>query len=253
MAGSKPTIIVIANQKGGVAKTTTASALYDGLKARWGLDACAVDLDTQANLTSLYAGREELGDAYALVHGRAARRAFYGASDSLAAIAAELQSGLPPTALADAVADRCGGRDAVIIDTPPAKDALNLLALMAADRVVIPTSADRFGIEGVVGELAFIREVFELRGMEPSAGRVGVLVTNWRKTTRAHRTAAEDMDAELPSAGIHMFGTRIRQDTRIVNAQNERTPLLEVGMLRRGAVNDYAIFIDELAAWLGLG
>lgn len=247
----KPTVIVVANQKGGVAKTTTVSALHDGLEARCGLDVACIDLDTQGNLTSLYSAREAMADAYGLLHGAADRSGFYAASDMLARIASEIQANLAPNALADGIAACCEGRDAVLVDTPPAKDALNLLALMAADRVIVPTSADRFGIEGIAGELAFVREVFALRGIEADAGRVGVLVTNWRRSTKAHRSVADDIAAQLPGAGVHVFSTRIRQDTRIVGAQIERTPLFEVGMLRRGAVHDYGDLVDEVARWIG--
>lgn len=163
-----PRTIQIANQKGGVAKTTTAITLAHGL-ARRGYRVCLVDLDAQGN-ASIGLGRQPSPGLSRLLGGRATlAEVLVEARPDLWLLpgdttTAELKNELAGRAfrekiLARALADLT--TDFVILDTGPSRDLLHTMAAMAADEVIIPAALDHLALVGVAQQLDSLGEVRE--------------------------------------------------------------------------------------------
>jgi chromosome partitioning protein len=181
-------VIAIANQKGGVGKTTTAASV-SVLLARRGGRVLAVDVDPQRTLTrqlgvtgnvlslvDVLAGRTGAGDAIV--------RDVFGlsllpAGRDLAGIERALVGELGRERyLADALANVRAGYDSIVIDCPPNLGLLTVNALMSADLVLAPVSADdEASVQGLRELQATIGKLERLRGDQPALLPV---LTRWQ-------------------------------------------------------------------------
>jgi len=180
--------IVIANNKGGVGKTTVASqiAFYLG---RAGYSVIAVDLDGQRNLTSAMGGARVVGNALQMLEGGGAPSF---SVDPGAVVLIEGDRDVPvssdDTVLQSTVAtlDGLEGADFCIVDTPPTFSALVYGALLTADFMLSPIELKRFSLDGVEGVLkAFVQvqeinEGIQFLGLLPS--RFDAVKKNERET-----------------------------------------------------------------------
>ena len=187
-----PRTIAIANQKGGVAKTTTAVSLAHGL-ARRGFTVCLVDLDAQGNasvalgqkpspgLSRLLSGRATLADV--LIEARPDLWLLPGDTTT-----AELKNELAGRAFRERILARALAglsTDFVILDTGPSRDIMHTMAHMTADEVIIPTALDHLALVGVAQQLDSLGEVRENgHPLEVTA----ILPTFWDSTTRESAT-----------------------------------------------------------------
>lgn len=200
----------MANQKGGVAKTTTVHSLGIALAER-SMRVLLVDLDPQACLTySLGVDAEELGHSLhdVLVHNRAAKDVLAKVGDvhllpsSIDLAGAEIYL-LSKTgreyALARALAPIRDDYDVVLIDCPPSLGILTIDGLTAADEVIIPLQCETLSARGVSQLLETIQDV---RGYtNPNLGVAGVVVTMYDPRTRLAqsvlRSVQEDHHLEV--------------------------------------------------------
>lgn len=161
-----PRTIAIANQKGGVGKTTTACTLAHGL-ARRGYTVCLVDLDAQGN-ASVALGRQPSPGLSRLLRGQAdlatvlveARPELWLLPGDTST--ADLKNELAGRAFRERILARALAgltTDFVILDTGPSRDLLHTMAAMASDEMIIPAALDHLALVGVAQQLDSLGEV----------------------------------------------------------------------------------------------
>lgn len=243
-------IIAVANQKGGIGKTTTSVALASGLR-RLGKSTLIVDLDPQANATDNYRAEiDGVGTSYdLLISGDtdciqttdmgdiiAGDPALKDASKLLDGVSAayRLKKGLESIAL---------NYDYVILDTPPALSVLLTNALTAADTLIIPLTSDRFGLQGLVQLHETIRDIREFTN--PGLRIAGLLLVKYRRSTTLARAVDESLPEYAELFGTKIFETKIRESIDARKAQAARHGLFEFAPTCTTA-RDYENFITEL-------
>lgn len=244
--------IAVINQKGGVAKSTTAqvigSLLADGARV------LLVDSDAQGNLTySLGVDSAQGGGSlYEVLTGaanvddcirRVGRLGLICASPSLSAADLSLQETGKEYRLKEALASVATRWDFCIIDTPPSLGILTINALTAADGVVIPAQADAFsllGISQVRDTIATVRKY-----CNPALRVYGILLTRFQERTIISRNVRDYLNTLTESAGLRVFAAHVRECTAVKEAQVKRTLLTDYAPACN-AVKDYETFLKEL-------
>ncbi len=245
-------IYAVINQKGGVGKTTTASALIAGLAQR-GRKCLAIDTDPQCNLTSL-AGitQQEQGtilgvlmketDAASAVK-TAEKYSIIPASPALSGADAFIVSTGREYRLKEAVQAISGQFDDVVIDTPPTLGILTINALTACDQVIIPAQADLFSLQGIEQLFTTIEPVKKY--CNPHLEVAGILLTRFNSRTILSKEIAELASQIANRNGTRLFAAKIREATSIKEAQILRRNIFDYAPNAKVA-EDYNNFIDEL-------
>jgi len=247
-------VYAVANQKGGVGKTTTAVNLAACLAAS-GRQVLLVDLDPQCNATvALGFDRDSSPSSYECLCGEtsvavAARPAgpdnlwIVPASRDLAGAAVELPrvEGFERRLL-----ERLGPvreRFAVaLLDCPPSLGPVTVNALAAADRVIVPVQAEYLALEGLVQFLDTLDLV--RRELNPSLVLTGVLITMHDERTRLARDVESELRQHLPE---HVFDTVIPRSVRVAEAPSYGVPVIDHAPGSR-ATAAYRALAGELAA-----
>lgn len=244
-------IICIANQKGGVGKSTTAHALGAGLHGK-GKTVLLVDLDPQGNITYTAQAQEGGPTAYEVMTGRSdaveaiiKTPAFdlIPASRGLARMDLELNKTGKEYRLNEALEPIRKRYDYVIIDTPPALGILTVNALTASDRMIIPTQADSYSLQGI-GQLMETVEAVR-RYTNKGLKLFGILLVRYSKRTILSRDMAEVIEATAAKVGTFVYEATIRECVALKEAQAKRTDIYSYAP-RSNATSDYLAFVDEL-------
>jgi chromosome partitioning protein len=257
-------IIAIANQKGGVGKTTTAINLGAALAALR-FSVVLIDLDPQGNAsTGLGLGRGQRGDgAYGLISGQRGYRAvvrrtsvpglaLIPAEPSLAGaeielVATEQRTHHLRTALAPAIA-ASEAADFILIDCPPSLNLLSLNAMVAAHAVLVPLQAEFLALEGltqVTGTIDTLR-----KSLNPDLVLHGILLTMMDRRNNL---------CELVEADVRgFFGTRaydcvIPRNVRVSEAPSHGMPVLIYDPKSAGAAAYTALATEFLLREADLG
>jgi chromosome partitioning protein len=245
-------VYAIANQKGGVGKTTTAVNLAACIAAG-GSQTLLVDLDPQCNATvALGGGREMHPSSYDCLTGEvsvaeAARPAgpdnlwLVPANRDLAGAAVEL----PRLERSEGrLRDRLGPlreRFAVtLLDCPPSLGPVSVNALVAADRVIVPVQAEYLALEGLVQFLETLGTI--RRDLNPALDVSGVLITMHDERTRLAQDVEHDLRDHFPEM---VFDTVIPRSVRVAEAPSYGLPVTEHAPSSRGS-DAYRALAEEI-------
>ncbi|OFW49642.1 MAG: hypothetical protein A3G77_16380 [Acidobacteria bacterium RIFCSPLOWO2_12_FULL_68_19] len=249
-------VLAIANQKGGVGKTTTVINLATSL-ALDGFRVLAVDIDPQGNLTSglgLRGRRADAGTIYeALLAEAAPERCLLAtqvenlslipADRNLTGAEIELVSAPSREYRLRRLIDPLRGRfDCIFIDCPPSLGLLTLNALVAADAVLIPLHCEYFALEGLADLVGTMRRVRS--GLNPTLDIEGVLLTMYDERTNLGQLVARDVREFFKEK---VFNTVIPRNVRLGEAPSHGIPAVLYDAKSRGAAAYVALAKEMLA------
>jgi len=225
-------VIALANQKGGVAKTTSTLNLAVAF-AEEGNKVLAIDLDPQGNLTmsqGLNPDTIERSMYDVLVHRLPIEQIIHDGEIDLAVASIDLAGAeLALSAmigrersLEKALQPVLDRYDFVVIDTPPSLGLLTINALVASSGVIVPVQCEYLSLRGLVqleNTLSMIRE-----NLNPEVGIEGILATMYDSRTLHSREALEILEENF---GDLVFKTRIRKTIRYAEAPVKGTSVLK--------------------------
>lgn len=225
-------VISFANQKGGVAKTTTTLNLGVAF-AEQGLKVLLIDLDPQGNLTmsqGLNPDAIERSMFDVLVHRLSIQEVIHRTEVDLAVSSIDLAGAElalssmigRERALEKALVEVKDNYDYVLIDTPPSLGLLTINALVASHGVIVPVQCEYLSLRGLVqleNTLSMIRE-----NLNPSVEIEGILPTMYDSRTLHSREAVEILQENF---GELVFDTKIRKTVRYAEAPVKGTSVLK--------------------------
>ncbi|MDZ7714324.1 MAG: ParA family protein [Rhodovibrio sp.] len=241
--GKRARVFAIANQKGGVGKTTTAINLGTALAA-CDLKVLVVDLDPQGNASTgfgLTRGDRKRNIYKPLIEGGEVKGcvvpthvpglSLVPSAVDLSGAEVELaQAEERETRLRSALAPLIGDYDYILVDCPPALGFLTLNAFTAADSVLVPLQAEFYALEGLSHLMRTIERV--RRAFNPNLEIQGVVLTMYDKRNNLCDMVANDVREYL---GDVVYDTVIPRNVRISEAPSHGKPVLLYDMKSTGA------------------
>jgi chromosome partitioning protein len=240
------TVFTIANQKGGVGKTTTAINLAAALAERK-VHTLVVDLDPQANATSALGVEKQEGKSlYRPLHGEGSafemltptawpHLALIPSEEDLAAIEIELAQQPNYLLRLRTVLEpirNSGGYRVIIIDCPPALGLLSMNALAAADHLLIALQCEYMALEGL-GQILKVVDRLKTAGVNPTLDVGGIVMTMFDSRTNLAKQVVDEVKQHLPDK---IFDTVIPRTVRLSEAPSFGQPIFAYDPNSVGAV-----------------
>ncbi len=247
------TIFVVANQKGGIGKSTTATNMAGilGKKAKTLL----IDADPQGNSTSTYEAKiddvatlyDVMIDSDKLPLSEAIQHTDNGdivASDPLLVKAEKMLDGDVEGfyRLKDAL-DELEGYEYIVIDTAPSLNIILYNCLIAADKVIIPVTADAYSMQGIQQLYDTIMAV--KRRQNRNLKIEGLLLVRYSGRSNLEKELREDIQKSASQMGTKLFDTVIRECVKTKEAQEQRRLLIDYAP-KCNTCLDYIDLVEEI-------
>lgn len=251
--------IVLTNQKGGVAKSTTAYALATGLHNK-GFSVLIVDADPQSNLTYMAGMDEAQTTFYDVLKGKST------VTDALQTIKKGLDVltiGLTGTAadmelasrtareymISEALQSVADNYNFCVIDTAPTLGLLTLNALTAADYAIVPMNLEILSLQGLEQLSGFIENVrkYTNNGLKVS----GLLLTRYNERLNLTQALKGNVENAAEAVKTVVYDTKIRESVAVKEAQLLRGDIYTEAP-KATATIDYKKFVDEFLKREGL-
>lgn len=251
--------IALANQKGGVGKTTTAVNLAWAASLR-GMKVLVLDLDPQGNASTALAINhwgDIIGTYEAITQQVSPAEAIYAhktnpnifcmpATLNLAGAEIELTTRMNREFVVHQVLEHPDvvemDFDYIFIDCPPSLGLLTINALTAANEIVIPIQCEFYALEGVTQLMHNVKEI--RKNLNPNLGITGVLMTMFMKQTNLSQDVVDDVREAFPEA---VFDTVIPRNVRVSEAPSNSQTVIDYDPGSAGAAA-YLAVMNELAA-----
>ena len=244
---------VVANQKGGIGKTTTATTLA-GILGKKG-KTLLIDADPQGNSSATYQAQIEnqatlydvMVDSDMLPLEDAVQHMPNGdivASDPLLGKAEKMLDGDVEGLyrLKDAI-EELGGYDYIVIDTAPSLNVILYNCLIAADEVIIPVMADAYSMQGLQQLCSTIKAV--QRRQNPSLRIAGLLLVKFSGRSNLEKNVQQELQQQAEKLGTKVFQTAIRECVKTKEAQKAKQLLVDYAP-NCTSMQDYQAFVKEL-------
>jgi chromosome partitioning protein len=265
------TVLTIANNKGGVAKTTTALNLAFALAEKQQQRVLLVDMEGQSSLTKAFADGAPLDHTLLnhftrqqplveIVRPTAFERIWLLPADERLFLYEPRAERRPETELAFVeaihsrllVAPDAKPFDWIIIDTPPTQYFLTRLAIAASHYVLLPATSETQAVYGANRALATTTTMRALTG--DGVQVIGGVVTRWRKNVPAEQSLVGLIDI-LKRNGTNLLATRIREDLHIEKAHQKvyggkLSNLFHLGQQQGPAAEDYENLMKEVLTYV---
>ena len=246
-------VFVVANQKGGIGKTTTATNLAGILSKR--AKTLLIDADPQGNSSSTYQAQikdvatlyDVMIDSDKLPIDEAIQHLENGdivASDPLLSKAEKMLDGDVEGfyRLKDAI-DELDGYEYVVIDTAPSLNVIMYNCLIAADEVIIPLTADAYARQGIS---QLYDTIMAVKRRQNSALKIaGLLLVKYAGRSNLERTTREEISGQAKEMGTTLFDTAIRECVKTKEAQEKKKLLIDYAP-KCNTMIDYMEFVEEL-------
>ncbi|WP_108258143.1 ParA family protein [Mangrovicoccus ximenensis] len=260
---TKPRIMAVANQKGGVGKTTTTINLAAAL-ARLGQNVLIVDLDPQGNASTglgIDPDRRAMSTYDLLIEGKSASEIVVPtevqgvliapattdlSSADIELVANERRSFLLKDGLSDPAIDRFE-LDYILIDCPPSLNLLTVNAMVAADSILIPLQSEFFALEGLSQLMLTIREIRQ--AANPGLRIEGVLLTMHDNRNRLAQQVERDARDTL---GELVFTTIVPRNVRVSEAPSFAIPVIDYDPQSKGSLAYQALADEIIARYQGM-
>ncbi len=247
------TIIALTNQKGGVGKTTTSSALAAGLISFYNKKVLAIDLDPQGSLGfSLGLNIEDCKTIHDVLTGQVPIQEAIQLTDYcdvitsnilLSSAEIEFTSAGRELLLKKALAPVVGNYDYIIIDTPPALNILTVNAYAAANHLIIPMAPEILSLLGVTQLKETIDSVRE--SVNPNLNVLGIILTKFNKRTLLAREVKELAENVASQMDTCVFDNQIRTSVSVAEAPAHGLSIFDHSPSAKPS-EDYRNFLQEV-------
>ena len=240
---------VIANQKGGVSKTTTSHALSAGLTTK-NYSVLAIDLDPQGSLSTIMRADTNAKGVFEAMSGEPIAELVQETADGHILTSSTQLTGADKKfsdygaeyLLKDALEPVKEKYQFIIIDSPPQLSILTVNALICATDLIIPLTCDLFAIMGLSQLLDTVGRI-QKRG-NPDLIIAGLLLTRYTHRAILNRDLKQSIETKASDLGTKLYSTIIREGVAIREAQTGRQSIFRHAPQSNAAI-DYEDFINE--------